>query len=113
METAQHLVIGCPFARRFWASIGVPFDADFAVDNILTDTCWPGLPTGSASTFILQCCWQLWKHRNGVVFNSDTPSFHMLHRRCREHVALWLHRLLTARQGDKGNWLLRLAVRDA
>ncbi|KAK1685445.1 hypothetical protein QYE76_046293 [Lolium multiflorum] len=113
LETAQHLVIGCPFAQRFWASVGAPFDVDFAIGNILSDACWPGLPAGSASTFILLCCWQLWKHRNGVVFDSDTPSLHTLRRRCREDAALWLHRLPATRQADVEDWLLRLAVRDA
>jgi hypothetical protein len=113
LETAQHLVIGCPFAQRFWASVGAPFDADFTIGIVLSDACWPGLPAGSASTFILLCCWQLWKHRNGVVSDSNTPSLHTLRRRCREDAALWLHRLPAARQADVEDWLLRLAVRDA
>jgi hypothetical protein len=34
----------------------------------------PTLPQKHYNTFILLCCWQIWKRRNGVVFHGETTS---------------------------------------
>jgi hypothetical protein len=37
----------------------------------------------------LLCLWQLWKHRNEVMFNGLQPSLSLLQKDCREDAILW------------------------
>jgi hypothetical protein len=43
---------------------------------------------GTASTFIILCCWNIWKHRNAVVFQGDAPCLPLLLSRCREALSV-------------------------
>jgi hypothetical protein len=70
-EDASHIVLKCPFAQRFWLALGVRVAEDADVRQLHA---LPGAITGAtASTLTALCCWNLWKHRNGVVFNGDRP----------------------------------------
>jgi hypothetical protein len=51
------------------------------------------------------CLWQLWKHRNDVVFNGLAPSIALLRKRCRDDVVLWRARLPLERRPDVDVWL--------
>ena len=110
LETANHLVFECPFARNFWASIGACDMSASDVRALHLVPPPPGVPPRSLPTFLLLCCWQLWKHRNGVIFNGDTPSLATLRGRCRDDAALWKHRLPASQQEDAAAWLERFAV---
>jgi hypothetical protein len=108
LETAQHLVFGCPFAQGFWASVGVVFCPGAVPDNMMNPACHPGIPERSAATFLLLCCWQLWKHRNGVVFNGDSPSLPAVRSKCRDDATFWRARLSATAKDDVDIWLGRL-----
>jgi hypothetical protein len=43
----------------------------------------------TASTFIILCCWNLWKHRNGVAFHGERPCPLRLLAMCRDDAMLW------------------------
>jgi hypothetical protein len=65
-ESASHIILGCPFVRRFWNAVCGPFDAQESM-RLLHKL--PGVIAGeTASTFTLLCCWSIWKHGNGVHF---------------------------------------------
>nr|TKV96300.1 hypothetical protein SEVIR_9G420050v2 [Setaria viridis] len=51
----------------------------------------PAASRSSTRTFL--CCWHLWKHRNGVVFNEQQPCLSNILRSCREDARLWASRL--------------------
>jgi hypothetical protein len=69
VENASHIILGCSFARRFWEAIGAPPCAVLEVKQLHA---LPGVIEGpTASTFTALCCWNIWKHRNGVVFNGE------------------------------------------
>jgi hypothetical protein len=110
LETADHLVHGCPFAQRFWLSTGAAPCPGASVRELQTLRPPARVPVEFSPTFILLCCWQLWKHRNGVIFNGEELSLPTLHRRCREDAALWRHRLRAARKDDVEQWLACFAV---
>ncbi|CAM0872809.1 unnamed protein product [Alopecurus aequalis] len=49
----------------------------------------PTAPTRSAATLQLLCLWHLWKHKNGVVFNGQTPSLATVRKNWWDHAVLW------------------------
>lgn len=65
-EDATHILFGCPFAKVFWEAIGAVLPDDVSAPNLRGITC-PRLPADHSDAFVLLCCWQLWKRRNGVV----------------------------------------------
>lgn len=76
--------------------------------SLTTTAMWlPGVPGGSASTFALLCCWNLWKHRNGVVFHALRPDLLSLRRACRDDAFAWRVRLPGELAGHSGHWVSR------
>ncbi|KAG2583893.1 hypothetical protein PVAP13_6KG249600 [Panicum virgatum] len=66
------------------------------------------MPEKHFSTFILLCCWELWKRRNNVVFRGERATIQETLRASRADVELWKHRL---RQEDRwvvAAWCARL-----
>jgi hypothetical protein len=43
LETANHLMFGCPFAQAFWCSAGVCFDQNATVEAMLDPACCRGV----------------------------------------------------------------------
>lgn len=88
LETADHLIFGCAFACSFWQAVGkISFEATTVSElHLLSPP--SGVPVASGPTFLLLCCWQLWKHRNAVVFQGMPPSLSRLLRACREDAVL-------------------------
>jgi hypothetical protein len=65
------LLAAAPLAIEFWRNIG-----GGAIHTALDAELWnPELPNSTlapmASTFLLLCCWKLWKHRNEFVFRHE------------------------------------------
>ncbi|KAJ1274149.1 hypothetical protein BS78_05G040400 [Paspalum vaginatum] len=47
------------------------------------------IPSKFISTMLLLCFWQLWKHRNGVVFRGERPDLQRLLLLCKTECRLW------------------------
>ena len=67
LETEDHMLFACPFADAFWNKLGVDTDG-VRVCGLPHLAIAVGAVSESAVEFTLLCCWQLWKHRNAVVF---------------------------------------------
>ena len=104
-ETANHIMFHCSFARAFWTAAHclIPEDAD--VRNLHSYSSISPVPAKTASTFILLGCWNLWKHRNGVIFRDQQTSLQGLLQACRSDAALWRFRLPREHQTDADIWL--------
>ncbi|KAF8691996.1 hypothetical protein HU200_039941 [Digitaria exilis] len=48
------------------------------------------LPAEHHDAFVLLCCWQLWKRRNGVIFRQETMTLRELLHQAREDTTLGL-----------------------
>ena len=92
VESAAHLIAGCPFSAGFWSQVGIELDEDDVA------SLWNVRPPAHISTthfnaFLLLCCWRLWKHRHDVVFRSLSSCYSRLFAGCREDAKLWACRL--------------------
>ena len=88
-ESIAHMLKDCLFALNLWERIGVPqpLTSTFQLDllkwlkrNCLCSNQFQinGIPW---STLFLFTIWELWKHRNGVVFDNKHLNFN-LHNSC-------------------------------
>ncbi|XP_073359884.1 uncharacterized protein [Aegilops tauschii subsp. strangulata] len=106
LETADHMVFECPFARSFWRAVGVDVvDKGYQVGALQALDVRGVVGDIACATFALLCCWQLWKHRNVVVFRGAVPSLARLLACCREDSALWRGRLKVAERSCVDRWL--------
>jgi len=92
-ETAAHIVFHCPFATSFWDTIQVKLPDNMA-PSLLPQLQPPALlPCKHFDTFLLLCCWQLWKRRNNVIFRQQQDSLGTILRAAKEEARLWSYRL--------------------
>jgi hypothetical protein len=73
-ETASHLIFHCAFAASFWQTLGFQLLATLGVQDIPQLPRPDTIPATHFDTFVLLCCWQLWKRRNGIIFRQETMS---------------------------------------
>ena len=107
MESADHLILSCPFAESFWRRIGVTVGG--AGEDCLAHLASAvRSAVGSAPEFTMLCCWHLWKHRKAVVFQAQRPSVTRLLGSCREDAMLWRGRLKEACRVHVDDWMQAL-----
>jgi len=93
MENPDHLILHCPFAKRFWLQLGFCIPVNASVTRLWQLRKPAALPQAHYSTYLLLCAWQLWKHRHDVVFRGETPSHLRLILSCKAEARLWRCRL--------------------
>ena len=85
-EDCQHLILTCPFAT--WRALDI--DASGCSVQSLWDIPRPAtIPLKHYDSFILLLSWNLWKHRNEVIFRSLPPSHDRLWSACKEEAREW------------------------
>jgi len=88
VEDCDHLLFRCPFSSSVWTSLHV----DTAGCSVRHLWCVPrpdAMLEKYYNCFIFLICWQLWKHRNGVIFQSLDPSLTRFWADCIEEAKLW------------------------
>jgi hypothetical protein len=105
LETANHIFFECPFARRFWGAVGFQFPDAADVKLLHGYAAHAAVPPDSASTFTLLCLWNLWKHRNAVVFREQQPCLPLLLHLCRSDARFWRARLPGDQELAEAAWL--------
>ena len=104
LETADHMLFSCPFAVAFWRHVQVVVDGA-TVCKLGVLAAAVAASVESEVEFALPSCWQLWKHRNAVVFRRMPPSLARLLCCCREDAVLWRDRLSEARRSHMEGWV--------
>jgi len=104
MESPDHLILHCPFAKRFWLQLGFCIPVNASVTQLWQLRKPAALPQAHYSTYLLLCAWQLWKHRHDVVFRGETPSHLRLILSCKAEARLWRCRLPHDDQAITETW---------
>ena len=90
-EDCQHLILSCPFASQAWHALGM----DAGQGEVTKLWAFPrptSIPSKHFDSFVLLICWNLWKHRNEVIFRSLPPSHRRLWDACRSEAREWSYR---------------------
>lgn len=92
-ETPDQLIAGCSFSQQFWHAIHVQVPDTFTASKLWELPRPTVIPSRPYSTFLILCCWHIWKHRNEVVFRSAAPSIPNLLLACKDAPLLWRCRI--------------------
>jgi len=92
-ESADHLIFTCPVAASLWQHVGIERNSSTTVSNLGALQRPNAIPETHFSVFIFLCCWNIWKHRNRVVFDAAEPSLQSLLRNCHEEARVWAWRM--------------------
>ncbi|AQK39484.1 TUB-transcription factor 14 [Zea mays] len=103
-ETADHIVLRCHFAKTFWLAIGFHIPNDMTVQNLHQIERPSNLPQNEFSSFVILCCWQLWKRRNGFVFRQEAATLNQTLQLICAEAASWSHRHSSKESGVKEAW---------
>lgn len=87
-ESINHLLIGCVFAREIWTGICLAMNrpdwipsTDTALEEWCTNKVDTTVGARDIRALLLLGMWELWKHRNAIVFDGATPSLsHVISR---------------------------------
>jgi hypothetical protein len=65
-ESTDHIIAECEFATEVWLMLGIIFqNGNTGVASAIHETAAPShIPDKHFPTFVVLCCWQLWKRRN-------------------------------------------------
>lgn len=88
-----YIMFECSFARSFWTALGFTLPHGHQVRELHTTPRPDRVPEVHYEGFILLCCWQLWKRRNGLVFRDETMNLRQILVACREEARLWSYRM--------------------
>jgi hypothetical protein len=105
-KDASHIIFRCPLIARFWDAIGAHPDRDTDIRKL--HDLPRVVPGESLTTFTILVCWNVWKHRNGVVFRDDRPDPRRLLAMCKADAALWRERLPSSARDKADLWLTHL-----
>ncbi|KAF8655664.1 hypothetical protein HU200_060982 [Digitaria exilis] len=76
----------------FWRALN--FDVNGLTTTTLDTLPRPShVPARHFDTFVLLCCWQLWKRRNGRIFRDEQATCRQVLSACKMDADLWRHRL--------------------
>jgi hypothetical protein len=87
-ETPAHVIFGCPAAKQFWEAVQIQTDENWNIQALQGITQPPHIPAKHFETFILLCCWHIWKRRNNTVFRTITSLSGAL-AACKSEAFLW------------------------
>jgi hypothetical protein len=70
-ETPAHIIFGCPSTKQFWEVLQIQKDANWPLQALREFPSPPHFPAKYFTTFLLLCCWHIWKRRNNITFRND------------------------------------------
>ena len=91
------MLLTCVFARSVWAAIGEalgkhgwgPNQEDELGEWLCCKAGDNYLGTKDVHTILLMVLWELWKHRNAIVFDGASPSVKKIMDRIQSECEIW------------------------
>jgi hypothetical protein len=103
-ETIMHLFFECSFSMRFWWAIGIEWNTDMQLHNMIKDA----KNIYSLDFFmeiIITRCWSLWDQRNSFIFNQIDPPFNRFIHKFKDYCSIILHRARPSLKEGMQAWL--------
>ena len=96
-ETIDHVLLACVFAMTMWAAVcttlvkpeWMPTPQDSLQSWLCTKQRMNTMATKDLHAILLLALWELWKHRNAIVFDGARPSIDQLLQRVRDEGVVW------------------------
>jgi len=97
LESSSHLFIHCHFTWNIWMKLFSNQGFCSVFPKSVNDMCyqWSSMVKDKQQNlscqFLFSCVvWNLWLHRNDVIFNDTTPNLQICFSMVRQSIALWL-----------------------
>jgi hypothetical protein len=91
VEDVDHLLVGCCKAREVWDSFSYS-DGARGIDDLLDSR----FRSSAEATVATAIAWNVWKRRNGKIFNEIDETLMIIRQRCIDDVRLWTNRCTKA-----------------
>jgi len=79
----------CPNAKQFWEALRIQTDAKWPIQALREIQAPPHIPAKYFTTFLLLCCWHIWKRRNNIIFRNDRTTLNAALAACKTEAYLW------------------------
>ena len=103
-EDRFHLFFQCNFSHRIWTYLQIDWtlsdDLQTAVSRARSDFKQPFF-----TEVIMLAAWNIWKQRNGKIFEAKRPSFAAWRREFVHDISMLVHRIKTKHQSALKAWI--------
>ena len=90
-ETSQHLFFDCSFSQSFWWNIGIEWNTDLNIHDMIQDAIARYTSVNFLMEIFITGCWSLWDQRNGLIFKDQEPSCGRCTANFKDYFFLHLH----------------------
>ncbi|CAO2201894.1 unnamed protein product [Urochloa humidicola] len=102
-ETAMHLFFSCSFAKKCWQEIGVQWDMSTPFFQMLQHA-KQNFNHSCFMEIIIIAAWQIWKQRNGLIFENCPATFTSWKRKFKEECLIQAVRIKDSIRPIFLNW---------
>lgn len=92
-ESPAHVIFGCSSAQRFWDAMGIDTSREWQVNALMAIRRPDQYPANTFNTFLILCCWHIWKWRNNLVFRNEHTTLSGALAACKSEAFLWKARM--------------------
>ncbi|KAF8673019.1 hypothetical protein HU200_049092 [Digitaria exilis] len=108
-EDCDHQMFKCPFAAQVWATLEIETEGS-TVSSLWTVPRPTTIPAKHYGVFLMLICWELWRHRNDVVFNGVSPSLTRFWTAWKEDASLWSQRWPVSERLVADTWCAKFRI---
>jgi hypothetical protein len=103
-ESLLHLFFSCDFSQNFWWRLGYEWNTNLALIDMLKD----GKHRHGGICFkeiLIIGTWNLWNHRNRIIFDNEDRSLETCYGMFKEYFALVMHRAKPSLKEGMQQWI--------
>lgn len=108
-ESPAHIIFGCTTTSSSWNAVGITTFPHWQIQKLMDIQHPSHIPACHFGTFILLCCWHIWKWHNNRTFRTDRTTLAGALAACKAEAFLWGARLPKADKEVATSWCHILA----